>query len=154
MLAPWKKSYYQLRQHIKKKRHYFAKGLSNQSYVVQSKLFPIVIYGYESWTIKKAECRRIDAFELWCWRRLLSPHLLFLLSAPKFSWGRPASQTRKMLGSWHSLSDSLVPRYGLAQGCPNSHWAPLSPSPTTLPCYPSGPCLSALPQTTFIPRVR
>ena len=34
-------------------------------------IFPIVMYGYESWTIKKAECRRIDAFELWCWRRLL-----------------------------------------------------------------------------------
>ena len=34
-------------------------------------VFPVVIYGYESWTIKKAECRRIDAFEMWCWRRLL-----------------------------------------------------------------------------------
>ena len=34
-------------------------------------VFPVVIYGYESWTIKKAECWRIDAFELWCWRRLL-----------------------------------------------------------------------------------
>ena len=34
-------------------------------------VFPVVIYGCESWTIKKAECRRIDAFELWCWRRLL-----------------------------------------------------------------------------------
>ena len=34
-------------------------------------VFPVVMYGYESWTIKKAECRRIDAFELWCWRRLL-----------------------------------------------------------------------------------
>ena len=33
-------------------------------------VFPVVIYGCESWTIKKAECRRIDAFELWCWRRL------------------------------------------------------------------------------------
>ena len=33
--------------------------------------FPVVIYGCESWTIKKVECRRIDAFELWCWRRLL-----------------------------------------------------------------------------------
>ena len=33
--------------------------------------FPVVMYGYESWTIRKAECRRIDAFELWCWRRLL-----------------------------------------------------------------------------------
>ena len=35
--------------------------------------FPVVMYGYESWTIKKAECQRIDAFELWCWRRLESP---------------------------------------------------------------------------------
>ena len=34
-------------------------------------VFPVVVYGYESWTVKKAECRRIDAFELWCWRRLL-----------------------------------------------------------------------------------
>ena len=34
-------------------------------------VFPVVIYGCESWTVKKAECRRIDAFELWCWRRLL-----------------------------------------------------------------------------------
>ena len=34
-------------------------------------VFPVVTYGYESWTVKKAECRRLDAFELWCWRRLL-----------------------------------------------------------------------------------
>ena len=38
---------------------------------VKALVFPIVMYGYESWTIKKAKCRRIDAFELWCWRRLL-----------------------------------------------------------------------------------
>jgi len=37
-------------------------------------VFPVVMYGCESWTIKKAECRRIDAFELWCWRRLLRVH--------------------------------------------------------------------------------
>ena len=36
-------------------------------------VFPVVMYGCESWTVKKAECRRIDAFEMWCWRRLLSP---------------------------------------------------------------------------------
>jgi len=67
MLAPWKKSYDQPRQHIKKQRHYFAnKGLSIQSYI-----FPGVMYGCESWTIKKAECRGIDAFELWCWRIFL-----------------------------------------------------------------------------------
>ena len=39
--------------------------------LVKPLVFPVVMYGYESWTIKKAECRRIDAFELWCWRRLL-----------------------------------------------------------------------------------
>ena len=39
--------------------------------LVKAMVFPIVIYGYESWTIKKAEHRRIDAFEMWCWRRLL-----------------------------------------------------------------------------------
>ena len=40
-------------------------------YLVKVIIFPIVMYGCESWTIKKAECRRVDAFELWCWRRLL-----------------------------------------------------------------------------------
>ena len=40
-------------------------------YLVKAIVFPVVMYGYESWTIKKAECQRIDAFELWCWRRLL-----------------------------------------------------------------------------------
>ena len=39
--------------------------------LVKATVFPIVMYGCESWTVKKAECRRIDAFELWCWRRLL-----------------------------------------------------------------------------------
>ena len=41
--------------------------------LVKAIFFPVVLYKCESWTIKKAECRRIDAFELWCWRRLLSP---------------------------------------------------------------------------------
>ena len=39
--------------------------------IVKVMVFPVVMYGYESWTIKKAECQRTDAFELWCWRRLL-----------------------------------------------------------------------------------
>ena len=39
--------------------------------VVKAMVFPVIMYGCESWTVKKAECRRIDAFELWCWRRLL-----------------------------------------------------------------------------------
>ena len=62
MLASWKKNYDKPRQNIKKQRHYFVnKGLSSQSYSFSSSHV-----GYESWTIKKAEHRRIDAFELWC----------------------------------------------------------------------------------------
>ena len=45
--------------------------LSTKICLVKAMVFPVVMYGCESWTIKKAECRRIDAFELWCWRRLL-----------------------------------------------------------------------------------
>ena len=45
--------------------------LPTKVHLVKAMIFPIVTYGCESWTIKKAECRRIDAFELWCWRRLL-----------------------------------------------------------------------------------
>ena len=45
--------------------------LSTKVYLVKAMVFPVVIYGCESWTIKKAEHKRIDAFELWCWRRLL-----------------------------------------------------------------------------------
>ena len=43
--------------------------------LVKAMVFPVVMYGCESWTVKKAECRRIDAFELWCWRRLLKSPL-------------------------------------------------------------------------------
>ena len=45
--------------------------LSTNVHLVKATVFPVVMYGYENWTIKKAKCRRIDAFELWCWRRLL-----------------------------------------------------------------------------------
>ena len=41
-------------------------------HLVKTLVFPVVMYGYESWTIRKAECQRINAFELWCWRRLLT----------------------------------------------------------------------------------
>ena len=44
---------------------------STKGSLVKAMVFPVVIYGCESWTIKKAECQRIEAFELWCWRRLL-----------------------------------------------------------------------------------
>ena len=71
MLAPWKKSYDQPRQRIEKKRHYFA----NKVHLVKAMVFPLVMYGCKIWTIKKAEHRRIDAFKLWCWRRLLKSPL-------------------------------------------------------------------------------
>ena len=68
MLSPWKKSYDQPRHHIKKNRDV---TLLTKVCLVKAVLFPIVMYGCESWTIKKAEGQRIDAFELWCWGRLL-----------------------------------------------------------------------------------
>ena len=65
-VGPWKKSYDKPRQHIKKQRYYFTnKG------VYKAMVFLIVMYGCETWKMKKAEHQRIDAFELWCWRRLL-----------------------------------------------------------------------------------
>ena len=67
MLAPWKKSYDKPRQHIKKADI----TLPTKFHIIKAMVFPVVMYGYESWTIKKAECPRIDTFELWCWRRLL-----------------------------------------------------------------------------------
>ena len=59
MFTPWKKSY--------------DITLPTNVRLVKAMVFPVVMYGCESWTVKKAEHRRIDAFELWCWRRLLSP---------------------------------------------------------------------------------
>ena len=45
--------------------------LPTKVHLVKAMVFPVVMYGFESWTVKKAECQRIDAFEVWCWRRLL-----------------------------------------------------------------------------------
>ena len=63
----WKKSYDQLRQHIKKQRYY----LATKVHLVKAMVLPVVMYRCESWTIKKAEHQRIVAFELWFWRRIL-----------------------------------------------------------------------------------
>ena len=62
--------------------------------LVKAMVFPVVMYGCESWTIKKAECRRIDVFELWCWRRLLrvpwtarrSSKSIIKEISPEYSW--------------------------------------------------------------------
>ena len=63
MLAPWKKSY----DSILKSRDI---TLLTKVCIVKAMVFPVVMYGCESWTIKKAEHQRIDTFKLWCWRRL------------------------------------------------------------------------------------
>ena len=65
--APWKKNCDKFRQCMKKQRHHFA----NKGRIVKAMVFPGVVHGCESWTIKKVEHQRIDAFKLWCWRRLL-----------------------------------------------------------------------------------
>ena len=67
MLTPWKKSYDQLGSILKSSNI----TLPTKVCLVKAMVFPVVMYGCESWTIKKAKHRRIDAFELWCWRRLL-----------------------------------------------------------------------------------
>ena len=61
-LVAWKESYDQHRQHIKKQRH----TLPTKACLVKAMVSPVVMYGYERWTIKKTEHQRIDAFELWC----------------------------------------------------------------------------------------
>ena len=67
MLAPWKKSMTNL-DSILKNGDFI---LPAKVHLVKTLVFPVVMYGYESWTIKKAEHWRTDAFELWCWKRLL-----------------------------------------------------------------------------------
>ena len=69
-MSSWCPSYILLNRvckHIKKQRHYFA----NKVHLVKAMVFPVVMYGCESWTVKKAERQRIDTFKLWRWRRFL-----------------------------------------------------------------------------------
>ena len=94
MLAPWKKSYDQTREHIKKQRHYFVnKGLSSQSYAFSSSHV-----WCESWTLNKADHQRIDTFELRCWRKLLRV---------------PATARR----SKQSILNAVSPEYSLKNWC-------------------------------------
>ena len=67
MLAPWKKAATNLDSILKSRDS----TLPTNVHIIKTMVFPLVMYECESWTIKKAECRKIDAFELWCWRRLL-----------------------------------------------------------------------------------
>ena len=67
MLVPWKKSYDKPRQCIKPRQ---CRPLPTKVHIIKAIAFPVVMYRCESWTLKKAEHQRIDAFKLWCWRRL------------------------------------------------------------------------------------
>ena len=90
-----KTNYNQPRQHIKNQRHYFADKVC----LVKAMVFPVVMHGCESWAIKKAEHRRIDAFELWCCRKLL-----------RIPWtARRSNQSiLKEICPEHSLTDAKV----------------------------------------------
>ena len=108
MLAPWKKSYDKPRQHIKKQKHHFAdKG---QSYV----FFPVVQYGCESWTIKKTEHQRINAFELWCWRTISPHHQTNVLNCLHSGWTAPSLYSLSVNTAHHKSSmDSAVACYSI-----------------------------------------
>ena len=73
--------------------------LSTKVWLVKAMVYPVVIYGCDSWTIKTAECRRIDAFELWCWRRLR-----------RVSWNERRSNhsIRKEISREYSLEELML----------------------------------------------
>ena len=113
MLLPWKKSYDQPRQHIKKIEIF---TLPTKVYLAKAMVFPIVVYGCASWTIKKAKSQRIDAFELWCWRRLLrvpwtarrSNQSILKEISPEYSLeGLMLKLKRQYFGSQMRRTDSL-----------------------------------------------
>ena len=78
-------------------------ALLTKVHIVKAMVFPVVMYGCESWTIKKAECQKFDAFELWCWRRLL-----------RFRWSawRSNQSILKEISPEHSL-EGLIPKLKL-----------------------------------------
>ena len=72
--------------------------LMTKAHIVKALVFPVAMYGCESWTIKKAECQRTDAFELWCWRRLF-----------RVPWTARSNQTiLKEIGPEHSLEGLML----------------------------------------------
>ena len=115
---PWKEGYEQPRWHIQKQRHYFAnKGLSSQVYYFSSGHVRVwELDCKESWALKKAECWRIDAFELWCWRRLSrvpwtarrSNHSILKEISPEYSLEGPMLKPKlQYFGHLMQRNDSL-----------------------------------------------
>ena len=96
--------------------------LPTKVHLVKALVFPVVVYGCESWTIKKAECQRIDAFELWCWRRLLgvpwtarrsNQSILIEYSSPEYSLEGPMLKLKlqyfgHLMGRTDSLEKTLM----------------------------------------------
>ena len=84
-------------------------------YLVKAMFFPVVMYGCKNWTIKKAECWRIDAFELWCWRGLLRVHWTARRSSPSYMKSVLNSHWKDWCWSWNSNT--------LATWCKDmTHW--------------------------------
>ena len=90
--------------------------LLTKIYLIKAMVFPVVMYGCESWTIKKTECGRIDAFELWCWRRLLrvpwpakrSNQSILKEISPEYSWeGLMLKLKLQYIGHLMQRTDSL-----------------------------------------------
>ena len=109
MLGPWKKRYNKL--YILKSREI---TLPTKVCIVKVMIFPVSMHGCESWTIKKAEHRRIDAFELWCWRRLL-----------RVTWrARRSSQSiLKEISPEYSLEEVKLKLQSFATCCKEpTHW--------------------------------
>ena len=63
MIASWQENYDKPRQHVEEQ--------TTKVHIVKAMVFPVIMHAYDSWTVKNAKCQRIDAFKLWCWRRLL-----------------------------------------------------------------------------------
>ena len=95
MFAPWKKSNGKPRKCVKSRDTIFL----TKVHIVKAMIFPVVVYGCESWTIKKVDHWRIDAFKLWCWRRLL-----------RFPWTarRPNQSILKEINSKYSLEGLML----------------------------------------------
>ena len=95
MFAAWKKNYINLDNVLKSR----GITLPTEVHIVKAVVFPVVMYRCDTWAIKKAECQRIDAFELWCWRRLL-----------KISWTtrRSTQSILKEISSEYSLERLML----------------------------------------------
>ena len=107
------KSYDKTRQHIKKQRHHFAA----KKHLVKAMVFPVVRYGYESYTIKKTKRQRTDALGLWCWRRLFrvpwtarrSNQSILKEISPEFTWKNWYwNWSPNTLATWWALEKTLL----------------------------------------------